>query len=210
MKTIINNIRFALLLGFITIGMTALAQNIANIEKMSISTQMILNEIENGVSLDIKPDLRGNGLAFTIDPEKHHRTVARPVSINGETFISAFVRVNNESEINNLKALGVQIECKFDNGLLTALIPVDKIHEIAALDGVKKINAATLMRPLTDKVRQTTNVDDVLTHSADAIAAGLDKVYDGSGVILGVIDDGIDYQHIAFKDKDGNNRISRI
>lgn len=210
MKTIVNKIRFALLLGFITIGMTALAQNIANIEKMSISTQMILNEIENGVSLDIKPDLRGNGLAFTIDPEKHHRTVARPVSINGETFISAFIRINDESEINDLKALGVRIECIFDNGLLTALIPVDKIHEIAALDGVKKINAATLMKPLTDKTREKTNVDDVLTQSPDAIAAGLDKVYDGSGVILGVIDDGIDYQHIAFKDKDGNNRISRI
>lgn len=210
MKTIFNKLRFALLLGFIAIGMTALAQNIANIEKMSISTQMILNEIENGVSLDIKPDLRGNGLTFTIDSEKQYRTVARPVSINGETFISAFVRVNNESEINNLKALGVQIECIFDNGLLTALIPVDKIHEIAALDGVKKINAATLMKPLTDKTREKTNVDDVLTQSPDAIAAGLDKVYDGSGVILGVIDDGIDYQHIAFKDKDGNNRISRI
>ena len=210
MKTIVNKLRFALLLSFVAFGLTALAQNIANIEKMSISTQMLLNEIENGISLDIKPDLRGNGLTFTIDPEKQHRTVARPVSIDGETFISAFIRVTNESEISNLESLGVRIECKFDNGLLTALIPVDKIHEIVALDGVKKINAATLMKPLTDKVRQTTNVDDVLTHSADAIAAGLPGIYDGSGVILGVIDNGIDYNHIAFKDKDGNNRISRI
>ena len=45
--------------------------------------------------------------------------------------------------------------------------------------------------------------------SNDAIASGLLKKYDGTGVVLGVIDTGIDFQHIAFKDKNGNSRIKR-
>jgi minor extracellular serine protease Vpr len=65
------------------------------------------------------------------------------------------------------------------------------------------------MRPLTDQARKKTNVDDVLTHSADAVTAGLPNAYDGSGVLLGVIDTGIDFQHIAFKDASGNSRIKR-
>ena len=212
MKTIVNKLRFALLLGFVAIGMTVLAQNIENIEKMSISTQMFLNEIENGVSLDKTPMLRGNGLVLTPKEKnrKHQRPIAKPDTIKGEVFISAFIRVVNDNDINDLEALGVQIDCKFDNGLLTALIPVDKIHEVAALDGVKKISVATLMQPSTDKARQTTNADDVLAYSNDAINAGLTHRYDGSGIILGIIDLGIDFQHPAFKDKNGNSRIKGV
>ena len=45
MKNIVNKMRFALLLGFLTIGMAVLAQEIANIEKMSMSTLMFLEEM---------------------------------------------------------------------------------------------------------------------------------------------------------------------
>ena len=65
------------------------------------------------------------------------------------------------------------------------------------------------MRPSTFIARQKTNTDDVITLSTDAIAEGLTKKYDGSGVVLGIIDTGIDFQHIAFKDKDGNYRMKR-
>ena len=206
MKTIINNLRFALLLGFIAIGMTALAQAIPNVNKMSATTQLLLAELDNA---NQAPLFTTNGPKLTPKHpgQRRHRLIASPDTINGSVFISAFVRVNSDSDISDLEALGVQIESKFDNGLLTTLIPVDKINEVAAIEGVKKISVASLMRPLTDKARQTTNTDDVLTLSADALAANLSHIYDGTGVILGVIDGGIDYQHSAFKDKNGNTII---
>jgi hypothetical protein len=212
MKTIVNKLRYALLLGFIAIGMTALAQTIANIEKMSISTQLFLNELEYGVSLDEAPAVRGNGPVLTPKDKnrKHQRPIAKPDTINGKVFISAFISINHDSEISKLESLGVRIESKFENGLLTALIPVDKIHEVAALDGVTRISVATLMQQSTDRGRQTTNVDDVLAYTTDAINAGLPHGYDGTGVILGIIDAGIDFQHPAFKDKDGNSRIKGV
>ena len=208
MKTIMNKLRFALLLGFLTIGITVLAQEIANIEKMSISTQMFLDEMAGKISFDVpKQDLRGGD---KLKPNRiPQRPIATPDTIDGEVYISAFVRVTNENDIIELENLGVLIQCRFDEGLLTANIPINMIEKVAALEGVINIEVGETMEVETDLARQATNVDDVLTLSQDATIAGLQHIYDGSGVILGIIDSGIDFDHIAFKDKNGNNRIKR-
>ena len=116
MKTIVNKLRYALLLGFIAIGMTALAQTIANIEKMSISTQLFLNELEYGVSLDEAPAVRGNGPVLTPKDKnrKHQRPIAKPDTINGKVFISAFISINHDSEISKLESL-LRSKGKMDN-----------------------------------------------------------------------------------------------
>lgn len=212
MKTIVNKIRFALLLGFMVIGMTAWSQ-IPNIEKLSVSTQMFLDELAGNVNWDkTRQPIKTTSNADIVDPniEIYERPIARPDTIDGMVYVSSFIRVTNDDDINTLESMGVKIECRFDNGLLTALIPVDKILDVAAIDDVKRIEVATVMHTATDNARQTTNADDVLTLSQDAIAAGLDHQYDGSGIILGVIDTGIDYQHKAFQDKNGNSRIKGV
>ena len=211
MKNIVNKMRFALLLGFLTIGMAVLAQEIANIEKMSMSTLMFLEEMSGKINLDAPtPSTKSSDDIIDPDVSPHIRPIASPENVNGVLCISSFIRVTDESVISELEALGVIIECQFDHGILTTLIPIEKIEEVAALEGVKKIEVSEVMRETTDNARQTTNADDVLTLSSDAIAAGLAKIYDGSGVILGIIDTGIDFQHIAFKDKNGNSRIKGL
>lgn len=207
MNTIVNKLRFALLLGFMTIGIAAWSQGVPYINKMSITTQMFLEEMAGNLTFEqetpptkfTNPDLK--------PLPKPRRPIVTPDTIDGEVFIAATVRVTSESDYQALENEGVIIQCTFDKGLATTLIPIDKINEVAALEGVKRIDVSALMTPLTFRARQATNVDDVLTLSADAQSAGLTSIYDGSGVILGVIDDGIDFQHGAFKDKNGNSRI---
>lgn len=133
----------------------------------------------------------------------------KPDTIDGKVYMSAFVRISNESVTTQLEAMGVEIQSRFEGGLMTALIPIERIEDVAALAGVSRINAATPMRLMTNEARKASNVDDVLTLSNDATAAGLTKKFDGTGVILGIIDTGIDFNHIAFKDKNGNSRIKR-
>jgi hypothetical protein len=186
-----------------------------NEEKYSITTQLFLQEQAGKIDLDAQTKASATekrlGLHHVKDKKmrKYDRFVAAPDTIDGQIYMSAFVHLKDNAALADLEALGVQVQTKFGKGRITALIPVEKVEQVAALDNVTKIKAAQMMRPATTAARQKTNVDDILTQSADAISAGLDKVYDGSGVILGVIDTGIDFNHIAFKDKDGNSRIKQ-
>ena len=177
--------------------------------KLSISTQMFLDEMQGDLTFDEPAPSRLNAPGQTSLFPPVERPYVSPDTIDGKVYISAFVRVTTDQDIQLMEALGTIVETRFKNGLLTALLPVDKIHDIATIDGVTRIEVSPVMRLATDEARKTTNVDDVLSWTENAITAGLPKGYDGHGVILGVIDRGIDYDHIAFKDKNGNPRFKR-
>ena len=194
-------------------GMLSFGQSdISN--KLSISTKMFIDERDGALEMKrYAVSEKQLGLEFVgkrIRPSKNDdRIYAAPDTIDGHVYISAFIRMENNADVRDLINKGVQIQSSFNNGLYTALIPIEKIEEVAGLTNVKRINVSMLMHPFTNKARQATNVDDALTKSADAVALGLSKKYDGTGVVLGVIDTGIDFQHIAFKDASGNSRIKR-
>lgn len=177
--------------------------------KLSISTQMFLDELQDDLTYDNTSCYRLNSPGQPQMLAAVDRPYVLPDTINGKAYISSFVYVTTEDDIRLMEMLGVIVETRFQNGLLTAMLPVDRIHEVAAIEGVKRIEVSQVMQPATDEARKATNVDDVLSYSAGALAAGLPKGYDGRGVILGVIDRGIDYEHIAFKDKNGKPRFKR-
>lgn len=200
--------RITLLVGLMLIGLTLQSQVAVN-GKLSMTTQMFLDEMRGVISFDAPAD----HLMFSTHQEECRaieRPFASPEIVNGKTCVAAFVHVDGESAVSQLEAMGVVVECRFKAGtLLTTLIPVDMIEQVAALPCVTRVNVSPVMQTESDQSRHVTNVDDVLTLSSDAIGAGLDKHYDGTGVVLGVIDRGIDFQHPAFRDKDGNTRIKR-
>ena len=190
----------------LAVTLTLMAQD----TKLSATTLMFLDELNGKVSftpdakqirkLGAKPDeLRATTKRF----------IALPDTIGDEVYISAFITLGDASAEPAVEALGVQLRARFDGGLYTALIPVYKIEELAELDAVVNIEVATIMESTTVTAREKTNVDDVLTYSESARAAGLPNAYDGSGVVLGITDTGVDFQHIAFKDANGNYRMKR-
>lgn len=175
-------------------------------EKLSITTQMFLDEMAGDISLAENADLRSGSRGMLPEPARRY---AAPEVIDGKAYIPSFVWVDGEDDIALLEREGVIVEERFDAGLLTTLIPIDRIEEVAGIPGVKRIEVSSVMQPATDEARKTTRVGDVLGYTEAAVAANLPKGYDGSGVIVGVIDRGIDMDHIAFQDKDGNTRIKR-
>ena len=185
-----------------------------NEEKLSAATYFFLKDRDakkvNKPAIkvkDITPDLDLSTL--DLKGKRIEPLYAKPDTIDGKVYMSSFVRLENENSTSALEAKGVIVQGVFNNGLITALIPVDSIESVATIANVKKVSVGRRMSILTKKARTATNADDVLTQSPDAIAEGLTKKYDGTGVILGVIDTGIDFQHIAFKDKNGNSRIKQ-
>ncbi len=73
-----------------------------------------------------------------------------------------------------------------------ANIPAHFIPTLAAEEGVLYINQSRQARPLMNHVRTETGVAKVQA------GTGLDTPYDGTGVIIGVIDQGFEFKHIAF------------
>ena len=136
-----------------------------------------------------------------------YRRIAEAEMVDGVKMISAFIAFT-DNDFSALETLGVVIQSKFDK-LVTALIPVTKIEEVAAIANVTRIEVAEVLKPANDLQRTVTQAGDAISNSAAAQALGLTKQYTGKNVILGIIDSGIDFQHIAFKDKNGNNRIVR-
>ena len=179
-------------------------------KKFSLTTQIFLDELQQqkeqpANSRHRAPARRlpdGNPLP---EPEQ---LVASPDTIGGVVYISCVVHLNDVNDLSAVQALGVKVQSTF-NGFITASVPVEQLNALADVENVTKIKVAQLMRPSTDVARQVTNVDDLLTLSASAVTQGISSMYDGSGVVLGIIDTGIDFQHIAFKDKYGNSRIKR-
>ena len=179
--------------------------------KFSMTTKMFLNELKQAEQPQAGPrKAPARTLPDGTRAPKVRRLIASPDTVGGVAYISCFIHLKNTSDLGKVQALGVEVEETFDGqDFVTARVPVEQLESLSAIDNVTNIKVARQMRPLTDAARQKTNTDDVLTKSTDAINAGLTTKFDGTGVVLGIIDTGIDFQHIAFKDKDGNSRIKK-
>ena len=181
-------------------------------KKFAWTTQMFLNEQRENALHPEKAARRTQARRVPGSTKvlKQHRLIADPDTVGGVVYISCFIHLADASALSEVEARGVEVEETFDGlDFITARVPVNQLEALADINNVTRIKVAQRMRPLTDKAREATNVDDLLTQSPDAIVQGVTTKYDGSGVVLGIIDCGIDFQHIAFKDKDGNSRIKR-
>ncbi len=84
---------------------------------------------------------------------------------------------------------------------ITVKMAVSKVREFVGDASVVKAVKSRKLKPSLDKARVATGVDKI--HNG----TGLDTPYTGKGVIVGVIDQGFQYSHNAFKDAEGNSRF---
>ena len=204
-------IRLALTVVLLTAPvMTAWAQEMN--KKFSISTQMFMDELQQQKRQQDAGPQRAPKRRLpdgSAQPQPSH-LIASPDTIDGVAYISCFIHLSNPSDLSSVRNLGVMVQNTFDGqNFITAQVPVNQLDALANVANVTNVEVAQMMLPQTDVARQKTNVDDLLNLSPSAAALGVNSKYDGTGVVLGVIDTGIDFQHIAFKDKDGNSRIKR-
>lgn len=86
--------------------------------------------------------------------------------------------------------------------ILTVRAPGDQIGAIAAIPGVTRLEAAVRMHKRLDAARALTGVDQV--HGG---AAPLQGTYTGKGVVVGIIDGGLDFAHASFRNGAGSSRV---
>ncbi len=108
--------------------------------------------------------------------------------------------VNDISMIDSLSSLGIKI-CANIGEIVTAEIPLNMIDNVAQFDFIDRIDISRQIKLYNNIARQMTNVDAV------HLGTGLKQSYTGNGVLLGIVDSGIQYDHINFKDDEGQSRI---
>lgn len=87
-----------------------------------------------------------------------------------------------------------------------AIVSVDikDIERVATVKGVKQLQISRELRPMLDRARAATGVDKI--HAA----TDLTQAYTGKGVVSGIVDSGIDPNHINFTNSDGTSRIQQL
>lgn len=104
---------------------------------------------------------------------------------------------------NDLLSLGGRINARAGN-IRSVQLPVENLKKLGLMNGVIYLEAGGKVRPCLDQAREETRVS--LVNSGYR----LPQAYKGQGVIIGVVDIGLDFTHPMFKDSTGNNlRISR-
>jgi subtilisin family serine protease len=112
---------------------------------------------------------------------------------NGRIFLASFIKVAPNFDESALKSLDVIIGSKSKN-IWTAYVPLEQVAAFTEILGIEYIDIDRPTAPLMDEAREKTHVDSV--HNG----INLPQAYDGSGVVVGIIDAGFDYTHPAVFD----------
>ena len=95
---------------------------------------------------------------------------------------------------------------KYSAGDIAAIrIPLNRVSELASFPSIERIEDNDLkLQPLNDQMILNSHTLEV--HNG----WNLPQAYDGSGVIVGIIDEGIDFTHPDFRNIDGTTRLKYV
>lgn len=177
---------------------TAISGSAQQRSKLSAGTRLVLSELQERQAVNTRT-VKANGKKQTLLPSitKTSGSFAAPFVKNGKTMISCWIKLS-DTNFSSLKSIsGVEVIEEIKD-IAVCNVAIDALDKVTALNNVVQVNIDNVMESQSYDARYNTNVDDILTYSADAVAAGLEQAYDGTGVVLGIIDTGIQFNHAGF------------
>ena len=122
-----------------------------------------------------------------------------------QEYISAFIYLKENAGTESLEQQGVKIN-SHTGDIVTAMIPISSIENVAALPEVKYVQIGTPVNKKMDRARVTSGVDKV-----QAGTSPLSAPFFGKGVVIGIIDTGFEYGHPNFYNKEHTEyRVKRV
>ncbi len=120
--------------------------------------------------------------------------------------IRTFVSITSPDVIAQIEKAGGVVLSQPGEALLTVDLPTSALADLAAIEGVSRVQAASRVRPLMDKAREAGKVNDAHRHTTED-----NSEFFGKDVVIGVIDTGFEYGHLAFYAPDGKTfRVKRV
>ncbi|MCO4762562.1 MAG: S8 family serine peptidase [Myxococcales bacterium] len=125
-------------------------------------------------------------------------------SKGGVLYVSAFIQTKAKGKtVAALAKLGVKVRAILPNGTVTADVPVNKLRAVGAMTDVGRVEAARKIKLYNDK-------SNGMVDSGAGQTWGMNntRAFTGNGVIVAVIDSGLDWTHPDFiDDATGKSRI---
>lgn len=118
--------------------------------------------------------------------------------------IGAFIRLNPGHTADDLRAEGVDV-LSVRGDIALCMVPLDSAESISMLSPVHTMQIARRVHTHTDRGLPSAHVTEM--HSG---SDGLTQAYTGKGVVAGVVDQGVDPNHMAFTEADGTPRLGYV
>ncbi len=120
--------------------------------------------------------------------------------------VRTFVSITSLDAIEKIEKAGGIVLSQPGEALLTVDVPTSALADLAAIEEVSRVQAASRVRPLMDVARAAGKVNDAHFYSTDT-----NSDFFGQGVVVGIIDTGFEYGHPAFYSLDGKTyRVKRV
>lgn len=174
-----RNFLFALLFGT-TMAMTA-QSSLDLVSRAQLRQQRLI----------MKQEAKGNAKALKL----------KGVTQASGTNVFGMVKLADGCSAEELAAEGVKV-MRSSHGFAWVSVPAGDVERVASLKSVKRFQLARPVKAKNDKARVATGVE--MIHAG----TGLPQAYTGKGVICGIVDNGIDPNHINFRDENGKSRVA--
>ena len=157
-------------------------------------------------------NLAGQNLLRKYKLEQNHGIVPSSVSpIAIETTqlkkgdnIAVIVELGEDATIEDLELAGAKVLKQREN-LAIVTLPIDQVEDFAKNKAVKRVQFGTKMHANLDKARAATST------SWAHLGMMVDHKYTGAGVVTGLMDQGIDPNHVTFMNSDQSaSRVKRV
>lgn len=130
------------------------------------------------------------------------RQVKSQLGVGGSESIG-MIKLSAGRSTSDLEAEGVTV-LRQRGDIVLVSVPTEEVERIAGLSSVSRMQLARTMRPMLDKAREASGVEAV------SLGTDLPHAYTGKGVLTGIVDGGVDPNHINFRDGDGNTRVGYL
>lgn len=131
-------------------------------------------------------------------------TGSKIMTVNSSQYEKVLVTLKEGATVDDFE--GYDIDCNIGNKFLVVNLPIDEIRSFSELDAVKTLTCGEVFEPCLDQALKSTKMD--IVHAG---GEGLPQAFDGTGVIAGLFDTGIDPNHAMFRGPDGTSyRVKRF
>jgi minor extracellular serine protease Vpr len=173
---------------------------------INLFSQQIFTDESRIIKIESKSEISKLSLSSKVIFQEAKQNKTRQndkTAVNLNSLVRVTLMFEGECQNFNEKNIFSDVS-KITDNISTAFV---KIENLSLLQSIPCLKYADIGEKLTlEDNNAIVDTQTNLVHSG----LGLNQAYTGSGVIIGIIDDGFDYTHPNFKDSNGNLRITRV